>query len=562
MKRKYATGIAALLLLVFAAGCNYPGMTAPTPFVFPTADMTMTAVFAPTGTEQAAATATEENLPAEPGVTSTTAPATSSPPGGSPTSQPQVTNTTQPPTQAPAATRTATGTQQPASSSGPSARRGTSITAAYLRDRPTLDGSFDEWTLDRYRIESVVAGSSSVSGLEDLSGRAMFGWDEENLYIAVRVLDDVYVQEASGEDLFKGDSIEILLDTDVPADYYVQSLSPDDFQLGISPGAGEPGVDPEAYLWYPSSIRGSRSRVRVGAMRTDEGYRLEAAIPWSTFEVTPRSGQHFGFAFSISDNDRRGEAVQQSMVSSSAARELTDPTTWGDLTLGGAPAPSNPTPTPGSTTGALEAVYTSQAPDINANLGDWSSGRYDVNAVVFGGGSWTGPSDLSGDLRLAWDEDNLYLAVRVFDDVYVQTESGRDLFLGDSLEILLDRDLAADAQVRSLSPDDFQLGISPGSPAPGDNPNAYLWYPQNSEGARSQVRSAARRTDDGYIVEAAVPWSVFGIDPKEGDEFGFVFSISDNDSRSTARQESMTATTSGRVLTDPTTWGRLKLTAP
>ena len=36
---------------------------------------------------------------------------------------------------------------------------------------------------------------------------------------------------------------------------------------------------------------------------------------------------------SVSDNDSEGVAVQESMVSNSAARDLSDPSTWGRIKL-------------------------------------------------------------------------------------------------------------------------------------------------------------------------------------------------------------------------------------
>ena len=62
-------------------------------------------------------------------------------------------------------------------------------------------------------------------------------------------------------------------------------------------------------------------------------YRVEAAIPWNVFELSPVNGTHYGFCMSVSDNDNPGENAQQSMVSNVATRHLTDPTTWGDLQL-------------------------------------------------------------------------------------------------------------------------------------------------------------------------------------------------------------------------------------
>lgn len=196
---------------------------------------------------------------------------------------------------------------------------------------------FDDWDLERYTISNVVFGANRWSGADDLSARVMLGWDDHNFYIAARVVDDVYVQGASEEDLFKGDSLEILIDTRVSRDYHQASLSSDDYQLGISPGQPTPGTDTEAYLWYPTSREGSQVKVKIGVTSTDNGYRIEVRIPWEIFGITPDIGDHYGFAISVSDNDRSGQNVQQSMISSAANRVLTDPRTWGDLVLMGQP---------------------------------------------------------------------------------------------------------------------------------------------------------------------------------------------------------------------------------
>jgi hypothetical protein len=73
--------------------------------------------------------------------------------------------------------------------------------------------------------------------------------------------------------------------------------------------------------------------VEIAAVRTANGYNVEVAIPWSVFEMIPQANQHYGFAFSVSDNDIDGGIAQQSMISSASTRRLTNPTTWGDLIL-------------------------------------------------------------------------------------------------------------------------------------------------------------------------------------------------------------------------------------
>jgi hypothetical protein len=64
-----------------------------------------------------------------------------------------------------------------------------------------------------------------------------------------------------------------------------------------------------------------------------DGYRIEFAIPWSVFGISPVKGQLLGFAVSVSDNDNKTQDLQQTMISSAPHRVLTDPTTWGLLIL-------------------------------------------------------------------------------------------------------------------------------------------------------------------------------------------------------------------------------------
>lgn len=313
--RKHFSILGMLLLAVLVAGCSLPISSTPTPFVFPTPNMTMTAIFKPqlppTVTPPAVQTATQPPATQPPAPTATLRP-TNPAPAPAPTITPLSPTRTNIPT---------------------NMRLGPSGTAVYLSTAPTIDGPWDEWTSTQYPIKNVVFGAKNWTGASDLQGAYRIGWDATNLYVAVKVNDDKYVQNATGANLYKGDSIEILLDTNVTGDFFTQSLTSDDYQLGISAGTGQPGHNPEAYLWFPTSKAGSVTKVKIGAVGGTGVYRVEAAIPWSVFGVTPASGNHFGFAISISDNDNSSENVQQTMISNDPNRVLTDPTTWGDLTL-------------------------------------------------------------------------------------------------------------------------------------------------------------------------------------------------------------------------------------
>lgn len=205
----------------------------------------------------------------------------------------------------------------------------------------------------------------------------------------------------------------------------------------------------------------------------------------------------------------------------------------------------------------VQALYFFIPPVIDGNLEDWNAPSYPANNVVYGATLWNNSSDLSASVQVGWDDINLYLAAMITDDVYVQVASGENIFKGDSLELLMDTNLQGDLYVASLSPDDFQLGLTAGSPKPGQAMEAYLWFPTSLTGKRNQIRINAVQTTSGYQVEASIPWIVFEITPQSGMKMGFTFSVSDNDSPGLTVQQSMVSTVPGRHLTDPTTWGDL-----
>ena len=322
---KYIEFFVLCFIFLWTSACNYQKNAEPTDLVLPTPNLTMTALFEPLLTQHASQTP----VGGTPEVTHTVAPTEiqiTSTREATPTEYP-----TEPPTEQPTDTPLPT-----ISYAGPGMRSGESLLALHIKNAPNIDGYLGDWNNEasKYSLSYVVYGKSNWKNDNDLSATVMVGWDRQYLYIGARVKDDVFAQNQMKGKLYLGDSIEILMDTDVSDDFYLPSLNWDDFQLGISPGNNSISLKPEAYLWYPVGIRGQKANVQIAQVRTNNGYHIEAAIPWVVFNITPYAGQHFGFAFSVSDNDSLGDAVQESMISNIKNRSLLDPTTWGDLTLG------------------------------------------------------------------------------------------------------------------------------------------------------------------------------------------------------------------------------------
>lgn len=356
-KSKFRYFIVAIAILFGLTACTLPGFSTPTPFSFPTPDKTMTALFEPT--QDAPATSAAD------------ADADSSTNGDGQDAGDEEKDL---PTETPKTIATATGevptaTEEPAETAeptaisyvGPAARSGPSIIADFVDPNSVTDGDLSDWNLPIQKvITHVVYGADEYDDEEDISGSVVAGWDNNFLYLGIRVKDDKYVQHATKEQIYLGDSIEILFDRYVSDDYYLQAMTSDDYQIGISPGecigtclisigkVASPFMvhtptpascsldPPEAYIWFPKTEAGRTTDIKIGAvgMGSGSGYQIEFKIPWDLLGVsTPAVGDHYGFAISINDNDNAGDKEQQTVVSNVPTRYYADPTTWGDLYL-------------------------------------------------------------------------------------------------------------------------------------------------------------------------------------------------------------------------------------
>lgn len=216
----------------------------------------------------------------------------------------------------------------------PNMRIGYQFNATYMPVPPNIDGDWTDLPSTEYALKWIVFGQSAWTNSEDLQGSFRAGWDESNLYLAVKVIDNVYVQNARIEQLYKGDSFELLFDTDLSGDFSLPTLNADDFQIGIS--GGRPSVtypSKEAYMFYPASLRSPRPEITIAATRKNKITRYEVAIPWSTLGVTPVADKHYGFVLNVNDNDDDTKDVQQTVMTNVRKRQITNPVTWGDLKL-------------------------------------------------------------------------------------------------------------------------------------------------------------------------------------------------------------------------------------
>lgn len=185
-------------------------------------------------------------------------------------------------------------------------------------------------------------------------------------------------------------------------------------------------------------------------------------------------------------------------------------------------------------------------PAIDGSLAEWyqSPAGFQLKEenITYGKEKWQGPSDLSSTLWLYWDKNYLYLAADVTDDVFIQEQTGGNIWKEDHLELDFDPKYKPGAN-GIFTEQQFVMGFSPGNlKNTGDPlfdlpPEAYIWKPQGID--FSVIGVASQKTENGYTLEARVPWSLFGIKVKQGDVFGIDFRVSDSDNPNI--QETMTS---------------------
>lgn len=150
-------------------------------------------------------------------------------------------------------------------------------------------------------------------------------------------------------------------------------------------------------------------------------------------------------------------------------------------------------------------------PDGELNEPSW------INAVRTGPlvnsmtGAPAGATESRANARMLWDEQSLYVAFEVSDDNLVDPSTARDnhLWENDAVEVMID----PNGDARNY----FELQVSPNNrtfetrydTARAPQPFGHVdWNPELRTGARvTGTVGNADDTDQGYVVEMAIPWS-------------------------------------------------------
>jgi len=176
----------------------------------------------------------------------------------------------------------------------------------------------------------------------------------------------------------------------------------------------------------------------------------------------------------------------------------------------------------------VHASRFSTPPDIDAQFGEWAQvplthSDHRVRA--------TNTDVVDGEWRLGWDDDNLYLAVIVTDSVITQTHESAPtkIWNGDSVSMEFGPYVDPHGDRLPLQPGDVHLMIGPTADVSGtidaiNRPGGSVF----GDGSEVDLNTAVAKTEGGYAIEAAVPWSDLNVSvPHSGSKFAANLNVSD-----------------------------------
>jgi hypothetical protein len=158
-----------------------------------------------------------------------------------------------------------------------------------------------------------------------------------------------------------------------------------------------------------------------------------------------------------------------------------------------------------------EALHAPSPPSIDGDLGDWSTAQLlsatTTANIVRGAAGWGGADKDAFVGYVMWDEQNLYVAARVFDPEHRQDEIGPSVWKGDTLWVYLDSN-------RDRSTIDLKLTLAQTPEGP------QVWNWKGNSFVRD-VKLAWKLVEGSYTYEASMPWEALGVSRIEaGKEMG------------------------------------------
>jgi hypothetical protein len=140
-------------------------------------------------------------------------------------------------------------------------------------------------------------------------------------------------------------------------------------------------------------------------------------------------------------------------------------------------------------------------------------------------------NDLLADCMFMWDKEYLYAAFKVKDNQVLAPYKDNMLYRNDAIELFIDPE---NNGLIWSNPMDFQIGMT----ITGRDKKSQVWAWFQRQEIGDNITMAAQKTDDGYIIEAAIKWEFLKVKPKDGMIIGIcpaVHDLDDSDGSATAK---------------------------
>jgi hypothetical protein len=152
---------------------------------------------------------------------------------------------------------------------------GLTINAVKVTSTPAIDGDLNEWSttqsLPVTTTANILRGAAGWGGPTNDAFIGYVMWDDQNLYVAARVLSPTHHQTETGPSVWKGDALWIYLNSHPDRSTVENKLT-----LAQTPQG------PQVWNWKVNSyLPGAKLAWKQG----DGFYTYEAALPWKSLGV-------------------------------------------------------------------------------------------------------------------------------------------------------------------------------------------------------------------------------------------------------------------------------------
>jgi len=432
------------------------------------------------------------------------------------------------------------------------AANGTNLPAYRAAHGPAIDGVLDPlwynapWNRD-FRVQN---GANQWKGWTDgaLSFRVLF--DERYLYLFISLNDDTLVQDNDSSNAYHDDSIEIWFDGDNSKGTAYDGKDDLGLLFAVNPGDSTDWFRTAAGAFgSPAGL--DLSGVLQAARRTALGLDFETAIPMEILGIHRTAGSLFGLEIDYNDDDNGDVRDTKIKYFSDQDESYRNPSTLGTVEIRDRVV--------GET---LDVWYTETAPVINAVEDAMWANVPAVNLNHYMSDGITDFHDSAVSFRLSWDTEYLYCLIKGHDNVLTwcsRTNPPPESWENDCVELWLDGDNSKKSAFDGIDdrgfaslytnlPGFFFSKLVP-STLPANDANNWP----------NLIQQASAQTEDGFIMEWALPLHPLGIEPLNHWKFGIEVDYDDDDNGLTRNTKWKTYSTEDNSWRNPGTLGTAEL---